>query len=142
MNERYRFRVWNLLEQRWEEGLSLGMGGLLLVCTDCQAHQHEWYIVEFATGYQDKHGQMIYDGDIVKHWEYGDEEQPAALRRVVWGHVSDCCIEGDMYVVKPYLHRGSVWEQAEYCEVIGNIHEHAYLLGEEESIGKEREAQE
>lgn len=95
------------------------------VAVEKREHQHEWYIVEYATGYTDKNGKMIYAGDVVEHHMYGQEDNPTTLHAVVWGLVEDCCISGEMHILEPRMYEESVWAQAKYCKVVGHIHQDA-----------------
>lgn len=78
------------------------------------------YIVEQCTGFKDKNGKLIYEGDELKDWKNKpfviafDEDYAQFVAKDENGWVSP--IERDVL---------------EDCEIIGNIHENADLLGEE-----------
>lgn len=128
MQDRFKFRFWyfNEVEEKWKlrfcdlmsvDGTCLpfnnGEGGAY---TDWE---HE-FICEQCTGLKDKNGKLIYEGDILKDWINTtfiivfDEEYAQFVAKDERGWFSD-------------IRRGELDD----CEIIGNIHENADLLGEE-----------
>jgi len=91
--------------------------------------QPEWYDVEFATGYLDTAGKMIYEGDIVHIHNGGN-------CAITWGEFDDCCVQGEAWVYATGSpHKATLGslcsnEEVECREVtvIGNIHETPSLL--------------
>lgn len=70
------------------------------------------------TGYKDRLGREVYDGDILT------VEDQEGTYRVAWAHFDDCCIEGETWLLLPQFWRNSLWEACkDGAEVIGNIYE-------------------
>lgn len=69
--------------------------------------------IELPTGLKDKHGKMIYEGDIVSE-RHGDiignvVQKPSGEYRIAWLGI--------------YGSDSSLYDHRSLCEVIGNIHE-------------------
>ena len=93
---------------------------------EIKTHQHEWFIVECATGYVDRHGKMIFDGDIVHDTgEIGADDN--GYYHTCWGEFSDCCVEGETWIFGNFW-QPTVMTNAKDTEIVGNIHQHEHLL--------------
>lgn len=133
MNDRFKFRAWDKTENTYiedaqftyDDGCEGGVGSFrhysfrnLLEDENC--------IVEQCTGLKDKNGKLIYEGDVLK-CVYSEIMQ----YRVYW--------EGRGYRMRVYGSDNKIVDDcpifvnaADVLEVIGNIHENADLLENEE----------
>ena len=79
-----------------------------------------WELMQF-TGLKDKNGKEIYEGDIVRHYDYSDgacSTQPKRNSVIGWSNKNAC------FHLEGYTAYGM---EREY-EVIGNIYENPDLL--------------
>lgn len=78
------------------------------------------------TGYQDKDGKDIYDGDLV---ERSGEGYDTEVFKVIFGEFRDCCVGGDTWILEKAVPDGfSIYQPTveynkEYLTVVGNIYE-------------------
>ena len=118
MNDRFKFRAWDKekdilwydIENCYDDW-------------DCQNFYDyvvkDRYVIEQSTGLRDKNGKLIYEGDWLK-------TKGGYYCYVVW-------FDG-FWWVKSLPSEAMDLEHSEFykeCEVVGNIHENADLLGEE-----------
>lgn len=114
MNDRFRFRIWEIKEKRYNKYPPYGyQGGTFNMFSTDES------LIEQCTGLKDKNGKLIYEGDVVQ-MSYPYSSQNKYI--VKWG---DCCWElwlknGFVYVIYEKM--------SQSMEVIGNIHENADLL--------------
>lgn len=119
MNDRFKFRVWNDMQKCYSQDDHY-------IDEDGQLNTSGKYIVEQCTGLKDKNGKLIYEGDILKSI-YSEIMQ----YRIYW--------EGRGYRMRVYGSDNKIVDDcpiftnaADVLEVIGNIHENADLLENEE----------
>ncbi len=132
MTDRFKFRFWNKSKNRYvnTEKLVLNDGTYTQVGTKqmnngtyCSYIVNEYnfsdIIQEQCTGLKDKNDKLIYEGDWLK-------TKDGYYCYVVW-------FEG-FWWVKSLPSEAMDLEHAEFykeCEIVGNIHENADLLGED-----------
>lgn len=123
MNDRFKFRVWNNKMQKFH--IVFSMHGIVNDTLEGYAKDDN-FVLEQCTGLKDKNGKLIYEGDILKSI-YSEIMQ----YRIYW--------EGRGYRMRVYGSDNKIVDDcpiftnaADVLEVIGNIHENADLLGEEE----------
>ena len=124
MNDRFKFRAWDKINEEWLNipHLSLDVeSGLLNGFFDYEEAAKRRYVLEQCTGLRDKNGKLIYEGDIVKAFGFKDYYKLVCRFRD-----SSFCL--DHIDGSPYNFAHSVSP----VEVIGNIHENADLLENEE----------
>ena len=121
MNDRWRFRVWDKAENKYN-GFSfhLAMSGeldRLSVDGELREADEERFIVERCTGLEDKNGKLLYEGDVVlalESWSGRKREF----------NVIYCDKEYGFLFVDGFKNTKALFAFIpEDLEVIGNIHE-------------------
>lgn len=120
MNERFRFRVWNIQNREIKY--------VVLDDLEYYLRYNEIFNVMQCTGLKDKNGKLIYEGDILGgiyhgYIEYCNECKCFQLKVKNYGCLA---CEGDLH----WYELVEAEEQNE-LEVIGNIYENANLLESE-----------
>ena len=135
MNDRFKFRVWNIYNKRYMNDINLiGFGCLntFQEVEECEldeknqpitytTYEMNEVIVEQCTGLKDKNGNLIYEGDIMEHRIYlGNPE----LYVVKWSESVNGWVYQD---VRNSLKTSYIL--TEFTDsIIGNIHENKELL--------------
>lgn len=133
MNDRFRFRVWNTRTKKLREVAQItldarqhGRTSEISNMETCHLAYQPHLVLEQCTGLKDKHGRLIYEGDILKGsngsvngslceftWVVKWLKQKARFYLPVWAYDKDGNYSDD-------------WSH--WFEVVGNIHENADLL--------------
>lgn len=110
MQDRFKFRFWNTVDKKMQN-----LNGSLLA----QAFNNEKLIPMQSTGLKDKHGKLIYEGDLL--------QQPSLP------HIVQCeWFKGGFWLNGWANGASRELEQMHSCyEVIGNIFENPELLKEQ-----------
>ena len=132
----FDFRIWHKDSESFVD-MKVSDTDLRIIPTDDDSME-----LELWSGFYDSKGTKIYEGDIVK---YRTQEQPlvAVFARSTF-YIVDTSIEKDLQV-DCAMHLQSLYEnrdkgytnqKLECLEVLGNIHENAELLKEQDEAKK------
>lgn len=142
MNDRFKFRLWDVQNQKYlyfDLFDSESLNDFAFFASEEAPDYNEqikfpdtncWALkIEQCNGLNDKNGKLIYEGDIVKINGWWNACGPAGYDKnqtiVKWN--KEFAGFEPMFI---YDCDCGVYHDAEECEIIGNIHENADLLGE------------
>lgn len=119
MNDRFKFRVWDKINDIWVKNFSIDENGYVEGFYNPQQAMNRRLVLMQCTGLKDKNGKLIYEGDIL--------QQPQLPHKVVCEWYKDgFWLNGFMNGAKRELRDMHNW-----YEVIGNIYQNPELLEEE-----------
>lgn len=117
-----KFRAWNRVHQfmmEWDDFLDYEADQMAIVGNDYRIFNDDEFELLQYTGFKDKNGKEIYEGDVVKHTNMGFR----------MGVVS--FFEGAFIVGTPITSNALInFNCPKYVERSGNIHENPELLEE------------
>lgn len=118
MNDRFRFRVWNIKTGYLDDcDFSINQMGELIGVQPFNSP----YIVEQCTGLKDKNGKFIYEDDIISATTFDGHNRQFIVKYAN----EDACF--GLFITKSmYMLFNNVYDDS--LEVIGNIHEKPELL--------------
>lgn len=117
MNDRLKYRIYDTVEGEYIEvdAVRLTPNGIVVWTEKTEPELNpKRYIIEFCTGLKDRHGKLIYEGDIVT---CGDDREWV----VIW--------DDTFWQVKEIRQDGCIninvltWCTYDEIEIIGNIHQ-------------------
>ena len=118
-NNRFKFRVWDNINKRYDKDLSLIDKDGDLCYQDgekyCNGEHPEDFTIEQCTGILDKNSKLIYEGDVVKcDIDFVPDGRVGLIRRVVSkdGAFQLISEDGGFYFLMGFHN----------IEIIGNIH--------------------
>lgn len=123
-NREIKFRVWDIDNNEWgnPDYLECGDGGKLMYFG--HSPNREKFIIQQFTGLPDKTGKEIYEGDLVRLWDwnkYGDDYCYGKVSEVKYNY-------GEFYWYNPIkLDTDTI---SSSVEIIGNIFQNPELLKE------------
>ena len=126
MNNRFKFRFWDKKEKEyftcWEIDYKSRIPKAYPYRTYNWCFEHKNIIAEQCTGTKDKNGKLVYEGDFIKTTN-------GTIGYIVWSQKDLAFMTKDLNPKEKEVYLVE-------CEVIGNIHENADLLENEEWLGK------
>lgn len=131
MNERFRFRVWQKEKEHMYQNAAVGVGKnrvgykLANIKNKYVWEETDEFIINQYTGFKDKAGIWIFEGDLVK---FGNKR--TYLTEVIWDEYKFAFKNVDTDKVEDKF---SNWGKIKHVKVVGNIYENPELLEDEET---------
>lgn len=115
-NDRFKFRVWDELNKRYDYSYSLDSDGVVWNCRTVSREA----IIEQCTGVKDANGTLIYEGDILRY------SVPGFPPQIVAWHQKTCRwvlrIKADVDMLEATSFCDDCNRDCHYT-IIGNIHD-------------------
>lgn len=127
MQSRFKFRAWNVCKNKYftDDEICIDTGGVSNSAYDLIKRGHPFYSVEQCTGLKDKHGKLVYEGDILS---ISPDPQPRDCYKVFWQD-NECQFQALAYDgSNTYVRVLNELLEKDDMEIIGNIHENPELL--------------
>jgi uncharacterized phage protein (TIGR01671 family) len=126
MNREVKFRAWHPLTKQMIN--SDKVSSKELKQNPLEWHrEHKWRLMQY-TGFKDKNGNEIYEGDVLSDWTDTHEGMVQSHQQVFWSEkYGEWRLDSSFHQDKTFSH--SLWHMLhDYeCEITGNIYEKAVL---------------
>ena len=118
MNNRFKFKVWDKINNKWMPHRLLDItNGFLTEFYDEEQAFNRRYVLAQCTGLKDRNGKLIYEGDIVKcDRDFFENGRKNLIRKVIFAdgsfQLERAKTIGDRYYINAFHN----------FEIIGNVH--------------------